>query len=161
MSFMNLFVEPVIANISKPESRIHGGEVVKSKGEVPYIVNIQHTNKYLRCGGSIFNSDTVLTAAHCFLIDGALIPPEELGNYMVVAGDHDYLVEEGNEQIRWMKQVFIHPEYNPGEYANDIAIIRLDQPYTYNKFVQPLAIGSPPFEALDGGQLPQLFMYVP
>lgn len=49
------------ANINK---RIIGGEDAKD-GEFPFIVSILSNRDHPFCGGSLLDSTTVLTAAHC------------------------------------------------------------------------------------------------
>lgn len=75
-----------------------------SPGEFPYQVSIQAYDRASRdfipiCGGVILNPTTVLSAAHCTLVD-----PD--GLYRVVAGEHDLSSDnEGTEQFRTVEHV--------------------------------------------------------
>ena len=51
----------VAATINK---RIIGGEVAK-EGEFPFIVRLHYEDPTIICGGSLLDSTTVVTAAHC------------------------------------------------------------------------------------------------
>ncbi len=80
--------------------------------------------------------------------------PEEWAKLRVVAGDQNIDQQEENDQVRKIQNVIIHPKFQPEIYlsTSDIAIVRLEKPYTYNQFVQPLPIGSRPVEAIPGGE---------
>lgn len=53
------------------DKRIVGGEDAKD-GEFPFIVSIQDNARTHTCGGSLLDSTTVLTAAHCIGDGGGL-----------------------------------------------------------------------------------------
>ncbi|KID82278.1 trypsin-like protease [Metarhizium guizhouense ARSEF 977] len=99
------------ANISK---RIVGGEDAKD-GEFPFIVSILDNNGHVFCGGSLLDSTTVLTAAHC--ITGAY--SVKAGTLNSETGGVDAKVASGK----------IHPDYTSGESPwNDIGILKLSDP---------------------------------
>ena len=55
---------------------------------------------------------------------------------MLVLGDFNNrgeAVEEGEER-RGLREVVIHPEYRHSNYDNDIALLQLDTPVTFNKW---------------------------
>ena len=55
---------------------------------------------------------------------------------VVVLGDFNNrgeAVEEGEER-RGLREVVIHPEYRHSNYDNDIALLQLDTPVTFNKW---------------------------
>jgi hypothetical protein len=75
-----------------------------------------------------------------------------LREYLAVAGDHTIGIPDPNEQVSKIASVILHPKYeDEGLGPSDIAIVRLKRNFTYNQFVQPLPIGSPPVEAIPGG----------
>jgi secreted trypsin-like serine protease len=54
----------VLAAAATVNKRIYLGEEAK-EGEVPFIVRLHYEDPATLCGGSLLDSTTVLTAAHC------------------------------------------------------------------------------------------------
>ncbi|KAF5120891.1 Beta-fibrinogenase mucrofibrase-3 [Metarhizium anisopliae] len=54
----------VLAAAATVNKRIYGGEQAK-EGEVPFLVRLHYEDPTVLCGGSLLDSTTVLTAAHC------------------------------------------------------------------------------------------------
>ena len=49
---------------------------------------------------------------------------------------------EGNEQIIPIDQIIVHPNYNPPVTGNDydVALIKLEEPITFNNDVRPICL---------------------
>ncbi|OXA37963.1 trypsin-1 [Folsomia candida] len=126
--------------------RIMGGQPA-SPGEFPYQVSIQAYDRASRdfipiCGGVILNPTTVLSAAHCTLVD-----PD--GLYRVVAGEHDLSSDnEGTEQFRTVEHVVIHNGFDDFAYYNDIALYFLspNSPLVFTDSVGPVALPPSSYE---------------
>lgn len=72
------------------------------------------------CGGSYIGGNYILTAAHC--LDGK--GPDDLD---VVVGIHQ-LSQEGSQGARIsVEHIYIHPDYDPNNWVNDIAILSLSR----------------------------------
>lgn len=116
-------------------NRIVGGEDA-DKGEFPWEVSIQikKREKYIHnCGGAIINSKWVLTAAHC--MDD--IPKELL---LIVAGEYQLDIIEGNEQNSTVSRIILN-NYDPYDYNNDIALLKLTKPFELNSdYVAPICV---------------------
>ncbi|XP_042361312.1 tryptase-2-like [Plectropomus leopardus] len=122
------------------KSSIIGGKDAKSDSW-PWMVHINITsdgvNKW-RCGGTILNSEWVLTAAHCW----DKHPPPKWDRSMVWIGS--YRLKEKSERYRGISYVLSNPDYrNLGSYyVNDIALVKLDKKVKFSKQVKNVALPS-------------------
>jgi len=81
------------------------------------------------CGGTIIDAKTILTAAHCY--HGKNL---NAGNYFITAGIVH--VSSGTGQSAFVDKIILHENYNPSTIDNDIAILKLKTPLTFNNNVQ-------------------------
>ncbi|UJR31379.1 hypothetical protein I4U23_018873 [Adineta vaga] len=88
------------------------------------------------CGAILIDKDHLITSAHC--ID--MIDPM---NISLIAGAHrlSSTSEQNQRQLRSIKQIFLHPEYNSSINVNDIAtssrdIIHIHKICTTNMSIQ-------------------------
>ncbi|VDM38855.1 unnamed protein product [Toxocara canis] len=93
-------------------------------------VRRNHTH---HCGASVLSNKFLLTAAHCFDEEPSL------DYYEVIVGDWDSTENDGNEQTRNMKRIIRHPAYRD-LFADDLAIIELDERLRFGKHVQPICL---------------------
>lgn len=125
--------------VSFSNGRIVGGQDA-SVGEFPYQVSLQLVILVISshsCGGSIISPTTILTAAHC------ITEVPNIGYYKAVAGDHNLNVEEGTEQGIRVDKSIVHPDYQGGVAPNDVAVMLLRSPLTFNARVGPIALPTP------------------
>ncbi|KAG8410824.1 hypothetical protein J3459_016945 [Metarhizium acridum] len=92
--------------------------------ETPGIVSIQTSNGTHWCGGTLLNPDTLLTAAHC---------PPTLAVIRVRAGSLNRL--SGGTLVS-VASVQPHPDYNPRNSDNDIAVWKLAVPFAANSTIR-------------------------
>jgi secreted trypsin-like serine protease len=75
------------------------------------------------CGGTLIDSDTVLTAAHC-ITD----PPDPVraANSRVILGRHD--LDTSNGEVFAVTRILVHPGWGTGGQGNDLALLTLARP---------------------------------
>lgn len=95
------------------------------------------------CGGIIISPDAILNAAHCIY--------NRLHMKFQVRAGSDLRSQGG--QIVNITKMFIHHDYQPNGYYNDIAIMKLQSRLTFNDRVW--SIGLPPrgYKVRDGTPL--------
>uniref|UniRef100_A0A803VE20 Granzyme M n=1 Tax=Ficedula albicollis TaxID=59894 RepID=A0A803VE20_FICAL len=116
-------------------TRIVGGTGAKP-GSWPWIVSIQHPwapRLGHFCGGSLISTQWVLTAAHCF---------DDYKMYVVI-GATKFTQPGPAAVVRSVRQVLIHPYYNPAVLRYDIAILELDHPVQCSPYIQMACVAHP------------------
>ncbi|EDS42904.1 serine protease [Culex quinquefasciatus] len=116
----------------EPDRRIVNGQEA-TPGQFPYQVFLEYQliEYPSSCGGSIINSNNVLTAAHCVwrALSGTAI-----------VGVHNNKINEPTQQRIPFAKVFYHADYSEYFTRNDIAIVRLSGHITFNANVQPVRL---------------------
>ncbi|XP_067910190.1 transmembrane protease serine 4-like isoform X2 [Heterodontus francisci] len=110
--------------------RIVGGEDA-TIDEWPWQVSLQYKKQHL-CGGSIINSQWILTAAHCF--------PEEyhqIQNWKVYTGSNT--LYSGGSTYSVMN-IITNGNYNPQNSDYDIALIKVRSPLPYTDEIRPVCL---------------------
>ncbi|CRL07771.1 CLUMA_CG020725, isoform A [Clunio marinus] len=95
------------------------------------------------CGGFIISQDAIVTAAHC-------IYGRETSKYQIRAGSD--LRSQGG-QIIDVKKFFLHEDYQPSGYYNDIAIVKLEKRLTFNSKVWSIPLPPKGYKVPDGDAL--------
>merc|ERR1719397_2166600 len=121
--------------VKKKGSRIVGGTETEVN-EYPWmtaIVSAQGERQF--CGGSLVAAEWVLTAAHCMFQDAAGKIPETIDTVRAVLGEHDLQTSgEGSlaRKVVRVAEIINHPQYNPTNSDNDIALLKLAEPVDIN-----------------------------
>uniref|UniRef100_A0A7N5KJK7 trypsin n=1 Tax=Ailuropoda melanoleuca TaxID=9646 RepID=A0A7N5KJK7_AILME len=108
------------------DDKIVGGYTCQ-QNSVLYQVSLN--SGYHFCGGSLINSQWVVSAAHCYK-----------SRIQVRLGEHNIAVSEGGEQFINSAKVIRHPSYNSNTIDNDIMLIKLSSPATLNSRVSAVSL---------------------
>ncbi|XP_063050147.1 serine protease 27-like, partial [Engraulis encrasicolus] len=114
--------------------RIVGGED-STAGSWPWQVSLQRDLEHY-CGGSLINNQWILTAAHC--TDG--ISSADMARWTVRLGVKDLDIPSANELTNTLTEVIVHPEYDDWTLDNDIALLQMSTPVTFNDYISPVCL---------------------
>ncbi|KAM9070763.1 chymase-like isoform 2-T2 [Sarcophilus harrisii] len=108
----------------------------------PYMafLDIIRGNTWDYCGGFLIRSDFVMTAAHC-----------AGDSIRVILGAHNIRYSERTWQTIYVKNQFLHPEYNGITFLNDIMLLQLEKEANLTKAVRPIPLASR-FNSISPGQ---------
>ncbi|KFM57215.1 Limulus clotting factor C, partial [Stegodyphus mimosarum] len=96
---------------------------------------------FLLCGASLLNENWLISAAHCVTYAGTTLTIEP-GKFQVYLGKYHREDDKNDEyvQVRKVQEIHIHPDYDPGLFDADIALIQMDSPVQLNSRVQPICL---------------------
>uniref|UniRef100_A0A3P9MDC4 Peptidase S1 domain-containing protein n=1 Tax=Oryzias latipes TaxID=8090 RepID=A0A3P9MDC4_ORYLA len=122
----------IICGRANLNNRIVGGQDAPA-GFWPWQVSLQGSRHF--CGGSLINNQWVLTAAHCF-------PSRSASGVNVVLGLQSLQGSNPNRVSRTIATVIVHPNFNSATQNNDIALLQLSSPVTFNSYITPVCLPS-------------------
>ncbi|XP_057375971.1 serine proteinase stubble-like isoform X2 [Daphnia carinata] len=131
-------VPPMLAEVTR-EERIVGGNNSKF-GSWPWQVSVRRTSFFgfsstHRCGGALLNELWVITAGHC--VEDLLVSQIRLR-----MGEFDFsTVQEPYPFVeRGVNKKIVHPKYNFFTYEYDLALVRLEEPITFQPNIAPICL---------------------
>uniref|UniRef100_A0A4W4E504 Peptidase S1 domain-containing protein n=1 Tax=Electrophorus electricus TaxID=8005 RepID=A0A4W4E504_ELEEL len=109
-----------VCGVASLNNKIVGGQNAAA-GSWPWQVSIRLTAyNFHFCGGSLINSGWVLTAAHCFTLQGTNI----------------------NQVSRSVTSVTINPNYDAKTVNNDLALLQLSSTVTFTPYITPICLAA-------------------
>ncbi|NWJ04775.1 TMPS2 protease, partial [Crypturellus undulatus] len=116
-------------------SRIVGGSAA-SLGQWPWQVSL-HVEDVHICGGSIITPQWIVTAAHC--VEGRYSNPYSWRVYAGILNQKDMIFRDGHG----VQKVISHPDYDADSKDNDVALMKLESPLTFNDNVRAVCLPNP------------------
>merc|ERR1711971_149202 len=109
------------------EGRIVGGHEAE-ENQWPWQVALFIDDAWF-CGGSLISENYVLTAAHC--VDGA-------SYFDIMAGAHNVRASSEPHRVEITSfNGWTHPQWDPNTLSNDIALVELPEPISFNDYIKP------------------------
>jgi secreted trypsin-like serine protease len=121
----------------KTVKKIVGGMLVATPGAYPWqtslgVARIPNPAQAHYCGGSIYDAQWILTAAHC--VKG--VRPTDL---TIVVGTNQLLADTPRRQVA---TVLYHSSFDSSSLKNDIALVKLAEPLQFSALVRPINLAS-------------------
>ncbi|XP_035910120.1 chymotrypsinogen B-like [Anopheles stephensi] len=142
------FLKPSAQQCGQVQVLKHGlifGGSASTPGMWPWHVALYHresiTRTSYKCGGTIINRDTVLTAFHCVLDNQR---PIAAGRLVARAGLFDLDVGGNTVQENRVFEIISPPGASARTFDDDIAVLKMHTQFTYDDYVQPVCIRSVP-----------------
>ncbi|KAG8232593.1 hypothetical protein J437_LFUL013132 [Ladona fulva] len=131
-------VRPLMKTSGKKAGRIVGGKG-STFGEWPWQVLVRESTwlglfTKNKCGGVLITTRYVMTAAHC--------QPGFLASLIAVFGEYDLTseLESRRAVTRNVRRVIVHRRYDAATFENDLALLELDSPVTYQQHIVPICM---------------------
>lgn len=119
-------------------NRIVGGQNAEV-GEWPWQVSLHFLTYGHVCGASIISDRWLLSASHCFVTND---PANHVAsNWQTYSGMQDQYKQDG-VQLRKVKKIVSHPDYNQMTFDYDIALLELSKPLEFTNTIQPICLPS-------------------
>lgn len=117
----------------RPPTRIVGGRPADPQ-EWPWMAALMRNGATQYCGGTLITDRHVLTAAHC--VDGF-----DQNSIRIRLGEYSFDRKDDSAHIDFnVAAIRMHTGYDRNTYVNDIAIMALDRPTTFNADIWPVCL---------------------
>ncbi|XP_030691263.2 transmembrane protease serine 2 [Globicephala melas] len=128
-------IECGVSGKTRRQSRIVGGSSA-APGDWPWQVSLHVQGTHV-CGGSIITPEWIVTAAHC--VEEPLNNPKIWTAFAGILRQSFMFYGNGYR----VAKVISHPNYDSKTKNNDIALMKLQTPLTFNDRVKPVCLPNP------------------
>ncbi|XP_018802271.1 PREDICTED: serine protease nudel [Bactrocera latifrons] len=111
--------------------RIVGGSY-SAPMQWPFVVAIYRDGKF-HCGGTIYNENWILSAAHCVINYHKYY-------YEIYAGLLRRTSFSSSTQIRAVSHITVHQAYERRSMRNDLSLLRMSESLNFNRWVKPICL---------------------
>ncbi|XP_065344136.1 serine protease 27-like [Cloeon dipterum] len=127
----------LIGDQDQDQERIVGGHNA-DLGEWPWIAALFNGGRQF-CGGSLIDNTHILSAAHCI----AHMTSWDVSRLTVRLGDYNIKSNTETKHVeKKVKRLVRHRGFDSRTLYNDIAILTLDSPVTFNSMIRPICLPS-------------------
>ena len=113
---------------------VGGNEVIP--GSIPWQASLRYEGKH-SCGGTLIQSQWILTASHC-------LEETDHKHWKVVLGAHNIKKKEIWTQTIKVEKIIVHKNYkmnnDPNDWSYDIALLKLSTKAKFNSHVHPACL---------------------
>ncbi|ROL48631.1 Serine protease 27 [Anabarilius grahami] len=133
---MLIFLITQHCGVSSLSTGIVGGDDAPA-GNWPWHVTLHFFDYYI-CGGSLISHEWVLTAAHCV----SFSPSASYWTVYLGRQSQNISISYPIEVSRGVQSIIPHPEYDPSQLTNDIALVRLSEPVNFTSYISPICLAA-------------------
>merc|ERR1719430_2038949 len=132
MAKLSILVMLMSLSLSTADKEVYDGTPTQPH-QFPWMAYIVpfYSNFVSGCGASLISDQWLVTAAHC--VEG--------NPYKVIVelGQHDRTTQA---MTKYVSNIIIHKNYNSKTLNNDIALLKLKTPVSFNQYVRPICLAS-------------------
>jgi len=106
----------------------------------PWQISLRQWNRFKgsylhKCGAALLSEEWAITAAHC-------VHREDHTKILLILGEHDIYNDREPFAMegRKLKQIKVHPKFNPQSFENDLALLKLISPVKYQANILPACV---------------------